>query len=632
MKNVFLVIQFMFSFAFTTSFARELSDKDIPKVYKNIIIEDGNPVFVDSESNKKYYLNRGKHNFTVKNFINPAIGTDNGIEFDFGNSRIEGILYYGLFQENSSKFKFPIYLNSSSKVNDGKASINISDNLSGKKDISNWQKTGITKLGYRLVDKSGNFIYDGKIVISGKGPFNIEPHIIEGPFINKVTDSSGVISFSTNIDTKVSLIVNNREFADAGKRNYHEINITGLRSNTEYKYSIKIGDYEESYSFRTNPHLGSKEKFRFAFSSDSRKGFGGGERDIYGSNVYVMKKSAALANKLGAKFFQFTGDMITGYLDNYDASLLQYRNFKRGIEQFAAYMPFNYGMGNHENIGYIFDDKSQYGLAIDRFPFADSSSESAFSEVFVGFDNGPDSEDNSKYDPYPNSIDFPKYNEQVYYYIVANTAMIVLNSNYLYTPSSNSLDKIGGNLHGYIMDNQLEWLDGTVEKLEKDKNIDNIFVTIHTPAFPNGGHAYDAMWYDGNNSYRPVLFGKKTEMGIIERRDEFLNILCNKTSKVVALLTGDEHNYSRMLVSNKIERYPANWSLPKLEIKNPIWQLINGAAGAPYYSQEKLPWSDAVEFFTAEHILCIIEVDGKNVNLEVHNPETLELLETVKLR
>jgi hypothetical protein len=94
------------------------------------------------------------------------------------------------------------------------------------------------------------------------------------------------------------------------------------------------------------------------------------------------------------------------------------------------------------------------------------------------------------------------------------------------------------------MDNQIKWLRETIAKLEKDRDIDHIFVTQHTPAFPNGGHSRDDMWYSGDNSKRPFIAGKPVDKGIIERRDEYLDILINESTKVVGMLTGDEHNYN----------------------------------------------------------------------------------------
>jgi 3',5'-cyclic AMP phosphodiesterase CpdA len=205
--------------------------------------------------------------------------------------------------------------------------------------------------------------------------------------------------------------------------------------------------------------------------------------------------------------------------------------------------------------------------------------------------------------------------------------MIVLNSDYLYTPTTNAIKRIGGGLHGYIMDNQLAWLEETVAKLEADDKIDHIFLTQHTPCFPNGGHVRDDMWYSGNNDMRPWIGGKALRNGIIQRRDQILDIIINKSNKVRAILTGDEHNYNRLKITNETSIYPEVFFLPKLEIKRPIFQINNGAAGAPYYAQEQTPWTPFVSSFTTQNALVFFNVQGDSIWVEVLNPDTLEVVD-----
>jgi len=247
-------------------------------------------------------------------------------------------------------------------------------------------------------------------------------------------------------------------------------------------------------------------------------------------------------------------------------------------------------------------------------------------------ENGPLSEDGATYDPSPQTIDFPTYRENVYYYIYDNVAVIVLNSDYFYAPSTNMLRYSSGGLHGYIMDRQLEWLENTVKRLEKDPNIDHIFITQHTPLFPNGGHVQDDMWYNGNNQYRPYVAGVALEKGIIERRDQLLDIIVNKSKKVVAVLTGDEHNYARTEISPEMNRYPEAYFSEKIELKRTIYQINNGAAGAPYYALEETPWTAWVSGFTTQNALVLFHINGEKVDMEVLNPDTLEEVDRLKLR
>jgi hypothetical protein len=460
----------------------------------------------------------------------------------------------------------------------------------------------------------------------------VVPALAEGPFINNVTPTSAVVWCRTTLPVVAQLEINGQLISDQEALQHHEWKVEGLEPATEYDYTVKYGNQEQSYHFRTAPETGSQEPFIFAYTSDSRHATGGGERMIYGANAYIMKKITALAYKEGAAFLQFTGDMINGYLDNNEETQLQYTNWKKALEPFWHYMPIYTGMGNHEALGYIFiDSLGRWRAYIDGFPYNSFSAEAAYAEAFVNPVSDLVSEDGSRYDPDPDKQDFPSYAESVYSYTYGNVGMIVLNSDYWYAPTLNAFPFTSGGLHGYIMDMQLEWLRKTVAMYEQDSLIDHVFVTQHTPAFPNGGHSRDDMWYSGNNQYRPFISGRPVAQGIIERRDQYLDILINESTKVLAILTGDEHNYNWLKLTSEVPIYPEIWPLPKLTVGRPIYQINNGAAGAPYYAQEVLPWSDFTQSFSVENALCLFYVEGSSVKMRVINPDTLNEIDSVVL-
>jgi len=621
-----------------TFYGQSQSKIKIPKILTNISYDSsGNLIYTYPKTGAIAPIKETNEFYSADSILVNPTGTAEGIEFDFKKKGFNGTMYYGMYAENSGTYPLPVYFKRSSRIKEGKVAINLK-NLGGKYDIANYETTGKSKLGYRIVTVNGNIIYDGKINIKGKGSFEVDLSIVEGPFINKVTEHEAVIWFNTNKPCSPSVWVDGKEFKAFAKMGnmmgdlHHEIRVHHLKPNTKYDYTVKYGDREETYSFKTNPEKGSRDSFIFAFTSDSRKGNGGGERDIYGTNVYIMKKMAALALYQNAAFFQFTGDMINGYSASVAETRLEYKNWKRGIEPFWHYIPFNVAPGNHEVVINSFDDGSKWGMSIDKFPYNAKSGERIFADEFVNFENGPVSEDGSRYDPDKKHMDFPPYRETSYYYIYGNTAIVVLHSNYLYTVNTYRIPEVGGNVHGYIMDNQLEWLDKTLDQLNDDKDIDNIFVTIHTPAFPNGGHSGDDMWYGGNNEVRPYIAGKPVKRGIIERRDDFLDIIVNKNPKVVALLTGDEHNYCRMKLTDDTPRYPENWKHKKVKLKRPLWHITNGSSGAPYYGQEKLPWSSSVEMFSTQYALMLFKIEGKKITLKVMNPDTMDQIEEVVLK
>ncbi|MCF8331477.1 MAG: metallophosphoesterase [Bacteroidales bacterium] len=607
----------------------------IPSVYSNISNADREGLTLTDSAGEVYTFNYVKPEYRIEQFRNSAKGNDQGIEFDFGND-FEGSLHYGFIDRSESRTTFPVFFKKISEISNGKTSINISQDLSKKYDMVGWEESGQFEIGYRVINSAGKMLYDGKLFVKGKGPFKIAPSVIEGPFINKVTSTQAVVSFTTNRKVKARIAVDGRILNSPRRQLKHEITIDKLRPDSIYQYHLLVDDYKFSSRFSTAPRPGRRDRVIFGFTSDSRAGKGGGERNMHGVNTYMMKKIAAYADMQDVDFWQFTGDMIDGYLQNISQTKLQYANWKRAIEPFAHNTPIYVGMGNHEAVTANFVKNSEeYGIAVDRFPFETASSEAIFAEQFVNFENGPESEDGADYDPVMEKHakpDFPSYRENVYSYTWDNVAMIVLNSDYWYAPTPQYIPVSSGNPHGYIMDNQLLWLKQKLKSMDSDSAIDHIFITIHTPPFPNGGHAKDDMWYDGNNKIRPYVNGKPHEKGIIERRDEFLDLVINKSSKTRALLCGDEHNYSRLLINDSMPCYPETYDKPRLKITRDFWQLTNGSAGAPYYSQQKLPWSGNVKIFSTQNAFILFRIEGRKIDAEVVNPETFQVIETFKLK
>ena len=571
--------------------------------------------------------------YTLERMIGKPKGTADGIDFDFG-AGLNGKLYFGFILHGDSKHPHPVYFRSPANIVSGKASIRMRS-MAGTYDMVDWEKNEKGLLGYRVTNAAGHILYDGIVQFRGNGPFEVVPTIIEGPFVNRLNEQGAIISFTTNRPTTVLVAVGGKTFTGAEGQTVHEIQVAGLNPATEYPYTVHYGEESLSFSLRTAHKPGSRKPFTFTYASDSRAGQGGGERDVYGSNNYIMKKIMALGHGKQSRFMQFTGDLVNGYVVNKEDINLQYANWKRAVQPFAHYYPIVAGMGNHEAVEHRFIYRSATDslvFRINRSPYETESAEAVFAANFVNPLNGPDSEDGAVYDPRPGHVDFPSYKENVFYYTYDNVAMIVLNSNYWFAPTAARTTYTGGNLHGYIMDNQMKWMEATVAMLEKDKKIDHIFATVHTPFFPNGGHVRDDMWYYGNNEKRPWVAGQPVEKGIIERRDQLLDILVNRSKKTRAILTGDEHNYNRLLLTPETPMYPDNYDKPKIRLSRTIHQINNGAAGAPYYAQEQTPWTPWVSNFTTQHALVFFHVKGKKIQVEVLNPDTLEQVDLFQLK
>ena len=614
------------------SISQHTQESIVPSVYSNVYQNEDGKLYLEKDG-EKIYETISNPDYTLSNMKGNPKGTAKGIAFDFGIPDFSGTLYFGFIPFKDSKHPLPVYFHTPSTISKGKTNLNIKQ-LAGKYDMIGWEKNGKGTLGYRVANVKGMILYDGIVSfnVTNDG-FEVAKGIIEGPFINLVTEDGATLSLETNLATTAKVTVNGNEYVSE-KGLHHEIKVSGLVADTAYPYSISVGNNTQNYEFKTAHKLGARKPFTFAYASDSRNGKGGGERNVYGANFYIMKKIMALSKHRNISFMQFSGDLINGYLSNVDEMNLQYANWKRAIEPFAHYFPVYISMGNHEALTRVFkkDNKDKYGISMDRFPFKTESAEVIFANNFVNPTNGPISEDGATYDPNSKKMDFPPYKENVFYYTHDNVAVIVMNSDYFYAPSTKQIPLISGGLHAYIMDQQFAWVTKTINKLENDNTIDHIFITEHTPFFPNGGHVKDDMWYNGNNKMRTWVAGNPLDKGIIERRDQLLDLFVNKSKKVIAILTGDEHNYARTEIGPNTKIYPENYKPKKIKLSRTIYQINNGAAGAPYYAQEQTPWSDKATGFTTQNALVFFHVNAKKIEVEVVNPDTLEKFDGYILR
>jgi hypothetical protein len=602
----------------------------IPASYSNIKLNESGEIVFQNEDGTTFPLQRKEPKYTLENMLGNPTGTEVGILLNFNNPEFVGELHYGFINYEDAKHALPVYFKKTVKIVEGKVEINIKE-LSGKYDMIDWEETGRGTIGFRVLDYKGDFIVDGRVNFKGKGPFELDESLILGPFVSRVNPNDVTIAFRTLKPSKCSIICDKKVFGDKKSTIIHEIKIDGLDANTSYPYTVEFGENKRTFEFKTSPNPGNRTSFTFSYASDSRAGKGGGERDLYGANYYMVKRIMAANNLHDVAFMQFTGDLINGYKINSQEEALEYYNWFRAIEPFSPYRPTYIGMGNHEALMHQFNDGEQYGITVDQFPFETNSAEKLFADFVTNPLSDLQTEDGAIYDPNPKTIDFPSYQENVFSYTYDNVAVVVLNSDYWYAPSLAGNAKSSGGLHGYIMDNQLAWLKKEIQKFEEDPNIDHVFLTQHTPCFPNGGHVHDDMWYKGNNDFRPFVAGKPLAKGIIERRDEILDIVVNQSTKVRAILTGDEHNYAKTEVGPETVIYPEEYPLPKLKLSRTIWQINNGSAGAPYYAQEQTPWTPKVSGFSTQNVLVLFDVNGKQISMRVINPDTFEDVDELKI-
>jgi phosphodiesterase/alkaline phosphatase D-like protein len=479
------------------------------------------------------------------------------------------------------------------------------------------------------------------------GKYTLHTSLTAGPFVDLVTPKSAVISWETEPPSNGAVWVNNTEVKSGEISAHHEVLLTGLTPSTQYTYRVQYasaGGITREYSFRTGPTPRSRRAFKFGFMSDSRGGVGGGERAQNGVNVKDLGQFAAALYRKNVDFICFGGDLVNGYTTDQRDFESQLETWKRAIQPVAARIPVYEAMGNHEQLGNYYKvldpiNKGQYFIM-----FSDGkgkqSAETSFAKAFVnpqgsvyGFEAPP---------PEVRALGVagpetgPTYVENVYSFNYQNVHFVSLNSNYWATGFRHiekfgqdngdkginkiALEHLGGNREGYLRSNQLKWLERDLQSAQADPNIDWVFIYIHEPAFPNGGHVRDAMYWGTSGKGELGGYNEPDDpLGdVIDMRDRFWKILA-KSSKVLAVLSGDEHNYSRTRIDSDVH--------PDYQI--PIWQIISGGCGAPYYVQDKsVPWVEKVEAFSISKNYCLFTVDGRRVGLTVHS-DTDQTLDSV---
>ena len=470
--------------------------------------------------------------------------------------------------------------------------------------------------------------------------------LTEGPFIDLVTHNSAIISWETDIRTKGSVLSANREFLSLNPSVRHEVKLTKLKPNTVYTYQVNYGIYTPKYTFKTAPDIGARTSVKFGFMSDSRAGVGGGERAQNGVNAKDLARFAIELYNKKVDFVCFGGDLINGYTSDAKDYEWQLETWKRTIQPVGANIPFYESMGNHEQVG------SYYKMTVPHLPkdefyipftgtVGEDSAEAIFAKEFVnptGSRYGlgiPNPETKGSKDMAGADVG-PTYSENVFSFTYGRIHFISLNTNYWGTGFRNisgfgqksqdktavnlALKHLGGNREGYVMRNQMEWLKNELDAAQKDISVDWIFIILHEPPFPNGGHVKDAMYWGtpgegklGGYNDKDVPLGD-----VLDMRNRFWKIVSSK-SKVLAVLCGDEHNYSRTLIDSTVHS----------DFRFPVWQIISGGCGAPYYVQDKsVPWVDKVKAFAIDKHFCLFSVEGKHVGLEVYN-DSSQLLDSI---
>jgi len=472
---------------------------------------------------------------------------------------------------------------------------------------------------YRLMlpdpERSNTHIFDRRFEYRGNRDVVC---ITEGPWIDITSPNGFTISWNTDRLSRGTVVVDGISY-ESPKNTHHEVVVDNY-SGVNHKYQVKatsdsITASTPVFEFKTPDDSG---KFLFAAMSDSRSGFGGFTNNSNGVNINTLRRLFIDAYSRGAEFIIFAGDLINGHTTDEKDYIMQLQSWKDAVEPVGHIMPIFEGMGNHDLVlDYWKDPRRKYGIRMDKV--FGNSSEDLFAQEFVNpINNYPEKESSSA----------PTYKENVYYFDWDNTRFVSVNSNYWWAAWA---EDIGGNIQGYILKNQMKWLEKVLEESESNKKIKHVFVFTHEPSFPVSGHLSDAMWYSGGSpeSNRTIDNKPLNREYVIKFRDRFWKAL-SQNGKVRALIVGHEHNYVRMLIDSKTPVYLDGSSND--EFKNPVYQLITGGAGAPYYARidVNIPWENAIKTFSSQEHYLLFKVDEKDIYLYVIS-SSQEIIESLKI-
>jgi hypothetical protein len=609
-----------------------VSEEDLP-----ILVPDGTPTDA-----------RIRNRIPIKDLhaaIQGPTADGAGLVVDLGDETLEGWVYSGPypFEDGEADYDYERY-RLRSPITKGRGAIPVAPLLIPALNANEWPKgqtefTATPAVAYRYElwrrgkERIDNLGFFGGVVNVRFEKEKVVPNltILEGPFVTGLTSDQpdrATIVWRTDRECEgvVETVGDNVRITNSktGKGGRHVITLLGLHPDRSYLYRVvsKTKDGEEvhssSYLFTTPPAKG-KGEVKFAFASDSREGVGGGERAYMGTNRHVLSRVANDAYQRGADLVIFGGDLVNGYTSDPADFRMQLRAFKEIWSGFWRTRPVYPAMGNHETLLRAFATEGKRGVWLDRWPYATESAEAVFADEFWNPGNGP----------VPSDPRRPPYAENVYSFHWGPILFVAFNNNYWWT-SNREVPKHGGCPEGYMLDDQLKWIEATLTRAAKDEDVRFVVLYAQEPVFPGAGHVRDAMWWNGDNRVR--AFARKGEKleplgpGIIDVRNRFWKAVsgCRKSAVV---LVGDEHAYLRTRIDATTPvGVPAkddtngdgvlDRQSPNPEFRHPTWQVTSGNAGAPHYNRQPTPWK--VQKVSSQPGYCLFETAGNRISLTAY--------------
>ena len=564
-------------------------------------------------------------------------------------AKIYGDAYAGPypFESRETQFAYKRFRVHAS-IREGKATLGLGTLLESRTNSERWKDRGQIAVRFFLHEESEGRdrrlgVYD-TIVSFHKtgGRFLKKTGLIEGPFVNLIRSDrpeEAVISFVTGSRVRAEVEI---EAPDGSKRSYwdevsttrHEIEVRDLEPSTSYRYVVRAGSMAtRPHTFRTAPPKGDG-KVRFAYFGDSRAGTGGGLLSYMGVNYLTLDSLSHVAYRRDADFLIVGGDLVSGYTSVKADFEAQLHAWKQAITGFWNERPVYAAMGNHEALLKKFSN----GVRVDRWPYDTDSAEAVFGQIFVHPRNGPEPSDPRR----------PTYRENVYSFDYGPVKVIAFNNNYWVSYSSS---KYGGCPEGYLLEDQLSWIERELDRAQADPTVRYVLLYAQEPIFPNGGHIGDSMWHGGDNRVRAHVFRDGKVMpepdGMVVLRNRFVSLMA-RHPKIAAVLGADEHAYHRTLIGKDvpigdIEKDDTNRSgrievdfgeecSPLPDLQHNTWYIVCGGGGAPYYAEEDAPWNVYWKdkktpkteipghYYSSQENILLFDADESKISVQVLNP------------
>ncbi len=544
------------------------------------------------------------------------------------------------FSAAHTRYRYPRF-RASAALAGGRGIVPVADLFDPAKNSEGWTNTAWIAVRMSLfLEQRGQDralgVYETRVTFA-RTPhgFAVLPGLVAGPLvagINSDRPDRAILCFATDRPVAPRVVLNTGAAFGGPVATRHRVEIVGLHPLSDYQYQVCLGAFKSPwYALRTPPARGL-DVVRFGVVGDFRADFGGGDRDLAGSNRAALDALAAQALAQDCDFLVAAGDLGAGFTVARDDLLGQWQAWQQGVAGFWSTRPVFPLMGNSDLLLRVFRDGDRRA-ALDRWPYATESSEALFAATFPAPGNGPAPADPRR----------PPYAGTVYSFHYGPALFIALNNNYWY---SSDPARYGGSPAGYLMPDQLAWLEAQLQRAETDPAVRQVFVFAHHPVFPCGAHRGDGMWYDGDNAVRAATWRNgrldPEPAGVLEARDRLLRAVAGH-AKVTAVFTAHEHAYYRLRIDRHVPignlaiddangdgriAWPAERAAPLPGLARPTWYLTAGGGGGPYYAEQPTPWADywrgqpdptAGFTYSPQESLAVVAADGHRAELKVYN-------------